>query len=248
MAQQDTGREKHIDEFVKRLRGAADENLQSVVLYGSAAGGEFHPGFSNINLLCVLGNNSFSSLRALSPACKWWKRQGHSAPLVLTQEELIRSADVFAIEFLDMTRRHQVLFGADPLKSLEIPLHLHRAQVEYELREKLILLRGRILAAASDSDRLWELLLGSVSSFVTLFRHALIILGEPAPDSQRAALQALSTRIPFEVKVFDELLSVRERNISRKQLDLADIFSRYLKAIEQVVLGVDTMLDSAVSR
>src|ERR1022692_3333700 len=139
--------EKQLTEFARRLRQAAGENLESVILYGSAAGGEFHPEFSNVNLLCVLGETSFARLSALAPAVAWWNRHKHPAPLVLTRQELERSADVFAIEWLDMQQRHRVLFGDDPLPGLHIPMNLHRAQVEYELREKLILLRERILLA-----------------------------------------------------------------------------------------------------
>ena len=62
--------EKQIAEFINRLRKAAGESLQSVVLYGSAAGGEFHPKFSNVNLLCVLRDMSFAALQAVAPAVK----------------------------------------------------------------------------------------------------------------------------------------------------------------------------------
>ena len=54
--------EKQINEFISRLRAASGENLLSVILYGSAADGEFHPDFSNVNLLCVLRESSFSAL------------------------------------------------------------------------------------------------------------------------------------------------------------------------------------------
>ena len=138
--------EKQINEFISRLRAASGENLQSVILYGSAADGEFHPEFSNVNLLCVLRETSFATLTAMAPAVEWWTRQKHHAPLVLTREELERSTDVFSIEFLDMKQRHRVLFGEDVLSGLQIPMHLHRAQLEYELREKLILLRERLSA------------------------------------------------------------------------------------------------------
>ena len=50
-------------------------------------------------------------------------------------------------------------------------------QVEYELREKLALLRQHLLLALGNDSRMWELLLRSVSSFATLFRHALMVLG-----------------------------------------------------------------------
>ena len=152
--------EKQIDEFVSRLRQAAGENLRSVVLYGSAAAGEFHADFSNVNLLCILRETPFAKLAAIAPVAEWWSSKHRHAPLVMTAEELERSADVFSIELLDMQQRHRVLFGEDLLKSLRIPMHLHRAQLEYELREKLILLRERLLLSAGSDDRLWELLLG----------------------------------------------------------------------------------------
>ena len=134
--------EKQINEFVSRLRVAAGANLQSVILYGSAADGEFHPDFSNVNLLCILRESSFAALTAIASAVEWWTKQKHHAPLVLTERRIERSADVFSIEMLDMQQRHRLLFGDDVLSGLQVPMHLHRAQLEYELREKLILLRG----------------------------------------------------------------------------------------------------------
>src|SRR5882724_11258646 len=141
--------EKQLDEFVRRIRQAADENLQSVILYGSAAAGDFNPEFSNLNVLCLLRETSFAKLSAIAPVVEWWHRQKHPAPLVMTQEEMERSADVFSIELLDIQRHHRVLLGHDALSGLHIPMFLHRTQVEYELREKIILLRQRHLLVAA---------------------------------------------------------------------------------------------------
>jgi hypothetical protein len=236
--------EKQITDFVERMRKAAGENLQSVLLYGSAASGEFHPEFSNVNLLCVLRQSSFAALATVAPVVEWWTRQGHHPPLLLTQEELERSSDVFAIELLDMKERHRVLFGDDVLNGLQIPLQFHRAQLEYELREKTILLRTRLLSAADNRERLWELLMGSFSTFVTLFRHALIVMGESPPSSKRETIQGLAARIPFDPSAFLQVLDIREHKQDRKQLDVADVFTRYLTAVQQVTAAVDKMLDS----
>lgn len=240
--------ENRINEFVARLKQAAGDNLQSVVLYGSAASGEFDAEFSNVNLLCILRQTSFAELQRLSSAVEWWTRQKQSAPLVLTREELERSADVFSIEWLDMQQNHRVLFGDDPVSTLRIPMQLHRAQVEYELREKTILLRQHLLKAAGKERRLWELLLRSLPSFGALFRHALIALGDAAPRSKREAADALATRARIDPQAFMQLLDIREHKLDRKQLEVNDICSRYLAVIEQVTLAVDTMLDSAGSR
>jgi predicted nucleotidyltransferase len=236
--------EKQINEFISRLRTASGENLQSVILYGSAADGEFHPDFSNINLLCILRESSFAALTAMAPAVEWWTRQKHHAPLVLTREEVERSTDVFSIEFLDMQQRHRVLFGDDVLNGIHIPMHLHRAQLEYELREKLILLRERLLLGAGNKKHLWELMLSSLSTFITLFRHGLIALGDTPLKAKRDAVQALAARIPFDASAFLQLLDIREHKAETKQFDVTDVFARYLAAVQQVTAAVDKMLDS----
>jgi hypothetical protein len=100
-----------------------------------------------------------------------------------------------------------------------------------------------LLASGSDS-RLWELLLRSVSSFATLFRHALIVLGHDAPVGKREAVQALSKQIGFDASGILQVLNVRERKSDRREFNVADVFSRYLTALEQVTAAVDKMLDS----
>ena len=240
--------DKQIAEFLSRIRQAAGENLQSVILYGSAAGGEFHADYSNVNLLCVLRETSFAALNEIAPAVEWWTRQKHHVPLLLTREELERSADVFSIELLDMRQQHRVLYGEDVFEWLTIPMHFHRAQLEYELCEKTILLRERMLLARGSKNRLWELLQGSLSTFVTLFHHTLIAMGDSAPRSKREAIQALASRIQLDPSAFLQLLDIREKKADRKQLDVNDVASRYLTAVQQITAAVDTMLDSTEGR
>ncbi len=64
--------EKLINEFVERIRGAAGTNLVAVILYGSAAAGDYVADHSDVNLLCVLGETSFAAIEALAPAMAWW--------------------------------------------------------------------------------------------------------------------------------------------------------------------------------
>jgi hypothetical protein len=239
--------EKKINDFVSRLRAAAGANLESVILFGSAVTGDFHPEFSNVNLFCVLRDTSFSALQVLAPAVKWWDSQKQPPPLFMTRKEIERSTDVFTIELIDMQQHHRVIFGTDILQGMQIRADLHRVQVEYELREKLALLRQHALLASGNNSRQWEVLLRSVSSFATLFRHALIVLGHNAPARKREAVQALSKQIAFDPSGILQVLDVRERKSNRKDFDVADIFSRYLTALEQVTNAVDRMLDSGTA-
>jgi predicted nucleotidyltransferase len=240
------GPEKLIDEFVERMREAAGTNLLAAILYGSVAAGDYIADYSDVNLLCVLGETSFAAIEELAPAIAWWGKQKHPAPLLMSAEEIRRSADVFSIEFLDMRRHYRVLWGEDILKTLEIPMGLHRAQVEYELREKTILLRQRLLMVSGNAEAKWELLLRSLPAFGTLFRHALIALGDAGAGSKKEVAASLAGKLGIDTSVFGELLDVRERKADRKTAKVDEMFARYLKLVEQVTAAVDKMLDSAV--
>jgi hypothetical protein len=233
-----------LDEFVKRVREAAGPNLESVILFGSAVSGDFHPGLSNLNLLCVLRDSSFAALQALGPVAKWWDRQKQPPPLCMTRRELERSTDVFSIELLDMQQHHRVLFGDNVVQGLRVSMHVHRVQVEYELREKLILLRQQVLLAVGNDSRLWDLVLHSVPSFGTLFRHALIALGDNSQFGRREAIQALSKRVGFDPAPWLQALDVREHKANPKKIDAQDLAARYVAAVEKVTAAVDEALDS----
>src|ERR1035438_50479 len=126
-------------------------------------------------------------------------------------------------------------------------MRLHRAQLEYELREKTILLRQRLLGASGNAELKWELLLRSLPAFGTLFRHALIALGDAGAGSKREASAALGAELGIDASVFGELLDIREGKKERKAVRAVvdDMFARYLKLVEQVTAAVDKMLDPA---
>src|ERR1700690_504567 len=138
--------EGKLNELVSRLKEAAGKNLESVILYGSAARGDFKPGASDLNVLCTLVTMDVNELQRLAPAVSWWPRgRKEPAPLFFLTEELQRSTDVFAIESLDMKRSHKMLFGKDPIANLEIPMNLHRVEVERDMRMMLLRLRQHIV-------------------------------------------------------------------------------------------------------
>jgi predicted nucleotidyltransferase len=51
--------QKLIDDFVNKMRTAGGPNVESIILFGAAASGEFHEGLSNLTMFCVLRDCSF---------------------------------------------------------------------------------------------------------------------------------------------------------------------------------------------
>jgi predicted nucleotidyltransferase len=233
--------EKQITDFVNRLKQAAGANLECVALFGSAANGEFHADYSDINILCVVRELSALVLEKLAPAINAWTKSKYPAPLIFSRMELERSTDVFAIEMLDIRQRHRILHGDDMFANLPVPMEQHRVQLEHNLRTKLLTLRQSYIQSVGDDTRVRRLMLDSVSNFSTLFRHTLIAMGEQPASHKAENIKRLADRIKFDPSIFLELLQVRERKANENEIPAAAGFAQYLDGIDKVVQAVDAL-------
>ena len=231
--------EKLLTQLIGKLQKAYGERLVSVVLYGSAATGDHHADFSDINILCVLSEISPRELASGEDIFRWWREQGSPSPLLLSEHELVASADCFAIEFHDIQRQHRLLHGKDVITSLLIEDTFYRAQVEHDLRAKLLRVRQKAGGMLSNPDLLRRMLLDSVSTFCVLFRHALILRGADAPALKRDVIQRAREVFAIDAAPFEKLLDVREGRLKPRDIDPVLLLASYLKEISSVIDAVD---------
>lgn len=233
--------DRKLNELVHRLKEAAGKNLESVVLYGSAATGAYRPGSSDLNVLCTLVTMDVHELQLLAPVVRWWTRdEKEPPPLFFLSEELARSTDVFAIESLDIKRAHRVLFGPDPIANLEVPMNLHRVQVERDLRLLLIRLRQHVLAAGKNELEYTAVLKKTNSSALTLLRHTLLSFGEEPPAGAASLFERIGSLTGADACAFQIIHDFHEGR------DLAEdpfvAYDRYIHALECVVNTLDRMV------
>jgi hypothetical protein len=235
-----------LDQLVERLRKALDSDLASVVLYGSAAVGDHDEKFSDYNVLCVLTQITPAQLGATEAIFRWWREQGNPAPLLLTENEVRTSTDCFAIEFHDIKEHHRVLYGADVVSSLVIDQSFYRAQVEHDLRAKLLRLRQKASGVLSDKDVLGRLLIDSISTFCVLFRHALILHGDSGGGARkREIIQRSRQLFGIDPAPFNILLDQREQKAKPKDMEPEALLAAYLKEIGKVIDAVDSLEKSS---
>lgn len=230
-----------LTELVNRLKELAAKNLHSVILYGSAARGDFHEEHSDINVLVILESLAAADLRRVAPVVQWWiTEQREPAPLFFTEEELRRSSDVFAIELLDIRDAHRVLYGKDPVAAINVPMNLHRVELEHELRTALLKLRQHFLLAADKPRELTSVLIKSTSSIITLLRHVLIAFDETPPATRAEVVSRASAVTNADANALNAALKVRESPQSNH--DVVAIYGAYLQAIEKVVNALDHLI------
>jgi predicted nucleotidyltransferase len=227
-------------ELVDRLKQAQGESLRSVILYGSAAAGEHNEHFSDLNVLCVLTHVTPDELAASASIFEWWRKLGNPSPLLLSEEELHTSTDCFPIEFHDMQERRRVLFGPDVIENLAIDRTFYRAQVEMELRSKLLRLRQKAADVLANQPALLRLMIDSVPNFLVLARHALLVSGLPSGFRKREVVRHLPD-IGVDATPFDTLLDLRDQSKLAGDVDPAALFASYLKQIEALVGHVDQL-------
>ncbi len=229
--------------FIDDIRTTHGKNLAAVILYGSAAAGDFIPKQSDYNILIALNKITPKDLREAHACIREWHRMGHPVPVYFTVSELQNAADVFPIEFHQMTVAHKVLFGTDVIAGLNISDEFLRHQTEYELRSKLIQLRRQYIPASVSVDGLVKLMSESLASFSALFRAVLLLNGGEPPVKKHEIVHMTANKLGLEQVTFERIFALRERDAPGKLSaeEANDLFADYLDHIEKVIDSVDAI-------
>src|SRR5262249_38060623 len=230
-----------LNQLLEKLAKALGDRLVSVVLYGSAATGEHHEGFSDLNVLCVLQDVTSRELADAEPIFRWWREKKNPAPLLLSEHEVQTCSDCFAIEFHDIKNQHRILQGKDVISDLVVDDSFYRAQVEHDLRAKLLRLRQKASGALSDPDVLRRMMADSLSTFCVLFRHALLLHGVAAHSKKREIIQQSNENFGIDPLPFNKLLDLREGRIKPRTLEPISLLDSYLQQISIVIDAVDRL-------
>lgn len=233
---------QHFAPFIDDLRTTHGKNLASVILYGSAAAGDFIPNQSDYNILIALHKITPKDLREAHACVREWHKMGHPVPVYFTVSELKNAADVFPIEFHQMQVAHKVLYGTDVLAGLDVSDRFLRHQIEYELRSKLLLLRRQYIPASVSVDGLKRLMGESLTSFAALFRAVLLMRGISPPSTKHEIVALTVTTLGLNGIPFEKIFNIREDNFADTLGDAEanELFGEYMEEIERVIDSVDS--------
>ena len=226
--------------LTRELRDALGRNLESVILYGSAASGDHHARYSDYNILVILRRSDPATYGRLGPLLRAWTRAGNPLPQLMTRLFLARSADVFPIEWADMREHHRVLHGADVLRGLTTRARELRLELERELKAKLLRLHAAYAAVADQDGPTRELLIRSSSTFLVLFRSVLRLRGVTALPARPEVAAATGKLLRMDLGVFALIERMKAGDRGATGTPVRGIAHRYVRAIEAVVAKVDS--------
>jgi len=201
-----TSLEPVLERALHALKDRLGSNLYSCCLYGSAVRGNFIESVSDFNLLIVLEETNPVAHQEVADAIGG---EVKIDPFILGRKGFERSVRAFAAKFASIKRNYRVLFGADPLDSIQIDAALERFLCEQSLRN----LRLRMVFAFVTRGRN-----GAYARFVVRSVAPLFI-----QVSEVARLQGVS--VP---KSFDDRIGIFE-----KQFGLDAAFLRQLLELKR---------------
>lgn len=232
--------------FIDDLKATHGDNLAAVVLYGSAAAGDFDARSSDLNLLVALCRITPLDLRNSHACTREWVKLGHPVPVYFTVDELNTAADVFPIEFHQMERARRVLYGSDVLSGITVSDRFLRHQTEYELRSRLIQLRRSYIPASQSVSGLARLMSESLTSFAAVFRALLLLKGIEPPQDKHAVVARVAEELGLDAKPFEKIFNIRENNFDQSLTEVManELFAAYLTQIERAIAAVDQLKES----
>lgn len=225
--------------LVRGMARALGPRLKSVVLYGSAARGDYQRKTSDLNLILVLEPLDPATLEPLSPPLRRFVRKGHPVPRLFSPSLIAESADSFPIEFLEIQSSRIVLHGEDPFAGVAIRRDCLRLQCEREIKEKMMRLREGYVLCHGRARALGRLLADSYTAFAALFRGGLHLMGREVPARSGDVVAAFCEAAGLDRAPFEEVARLRRGEKTTE--DPKAIFARYHEQLTRAARRVDRL-------
>lgn len=232
--------EEIFEEITADFQKAFDKDLESILLYGSAAGGDYRPGRSDLNFLVVLTDQGIENLDKAFGVVERWRKRRVAVPIFVTEKYIVTSLDVFPIEYLDMKRRHVKVFGRDVLEPLEVDRKHLRLQCEREVKGKLLLLREGYLDTRGKARGLKEIIKRSIPAFTAIFQALLFLKDVEIPSGKSEIFRKACHVLDLNGEVFSTLIAVRDGREKTSEESLRRLFKDYLKEVGKLATVTDS--------
>lgn len=220
---------------------AFGNDLVSLAIYGSAAGGYYVKGKSDINLLVILTPEGINRLEDALDTVQNWRKRNVAVPWVMTRKFIESSLDAYPIEFLNLKYNHILIHGEDILQRLDFKPENLRLQIEKELKGKLVLLREAYLETGGKAKLLQEIIARSITAFISIFKALLYLRQGSIPASRKETIKELAKIFTFDSNIFLKCVDIKEAIDSLSKEEVADIFKKYVREVENICDLVDAM-------
>ncbi|MEW5894702.1 MAG: hypothetical protein AB1650_02925 [Candidatus Omnitrophota bacterium] len=227
--------------FLQKLITEDKDKIISAWVYGSAASAAYVPGVSDINSVLVVSAINQDFLDRRLKIIRAAGRKRIEAPLILTEDHIRSSSDVFPIEFLEMKQHHVLLYGKDILKDLVVEEEHIRLFCEQQIKGKLIRIRQAYLEVGLKRKGIESLLRESLGSLLPVFRNLLRLRGIEVPIEKEAVLARLGEEFDLDPGMMIFIWKDQKKAHHVTRVYPRDVFDDYIQQLEKLARAVDQL-------
>lgn len=228
-----------LDGFVRALQDSFGDDLVSVMLYGSAASGEYSDKHSNVNAAVILRDAGIRNLRKAQPVVSK-NRFGIINPVFFTEDYIRRSTDTFPIEYLDMKENHAVVYGKDVFGGINVDMKNLRFQCEQELKSKLINIK-RLYLKTRDKAFFDKALFKFFTSCLHVLRNIIRIKTGRAVYSKKDIIEDISKEFRIDAGNFTRIWDAKTGGLRLPFKTAEELFLTLVEDLEKITDALDSL-------
>jgi len=189
--------QRAVSTLARDLEQIFGPRLRSLVVYpGHQADGSVHS--------CALVDDlAFNDLVACMPYTESWHHRGAAVPLMLTEDELQRTIDIFPLEYASIIADYEVVRGGDPFAGVTIATEEVRRACEAQAKSHLIHLRESFLESHAETTRVARLVAASAAPLRALLTNIARL-----PDANGGGLDTITLSDESLAKMAEQRMGV----------------------------------------
>jgi predicted nucleotidyltransferase len=235
----DTHVKNRMEPFFNEILSSFDPCINSIYIIGSAVTSDFDEKTTDVDSLIVLKEKVLDIFDFIAHIGKRYGKKRIRAPIIMTNDYIKTSLEVFPIQFLNMKTINKHVYGEDVLKGINIAKSDLRLVCERELKGWIQNLGQAYIKSLGNDRIIRELYVSFLSSYIPIFRAVLFLYDREMPKGRNGVLDEFEEVMDIKMNVFRELIKIKTGKYKPSHSELKKDFHDIYNALDIIAKKVD---------
>jgi len=215
------------------------DEFRCFALYGDILGDNFKEGVCDAGFLIIASEVGIGLYEKLHIPVQCAAAELRVVPLIMTYEELLLSADVFPVKFLEIKGSYAILTGEDLLAELDIPTENIRLHCEQELRNFSLRVRNDFINMFPDEFNMYNTLVKYLPELLPIIKFFVEFRSGKKFSKISEALTCLKEEFCISYEAINDMMALRKNNSVQTCEEIKEIYSKLNTLLNELTRKAD---------
>lgn len=237
-----------LQKFVEKLKEIFQDRLKSVFVYGSKSNLPLDSLDEDVDIMVIVESLSGEDLRKCANPVKAWRHNGflnlrcvNPLPVFMEEKEWFNSADVYAMEYLDIKDNHQVIFGDNLICDICVDKEDLRFECEMQMKNLLMQFRAHYLSTACNNSNMKTALIPVTKTINAVFKAILRLKDIEVSKSAYENLNKIHLFFDLDKEFYEKLLCYKEKHCCISNAELVNIMDKAVFETEKLLEYINSL-------